>query len=359
MALAVAACILVVVAMLMLSQTVQRTEPFVANAATVLRTLVQGNPRRGTSLGPDNTASFYTRDPKVSLQVVYNDVVLLPRRVVVDKTRQRVVADLVNPYQVLLTNTLTFPTLRIDPFVATGGNVTFDSDAHRCFVYGPGRMQLRNYINTPIPRVGYSLKLTGPLGDIEAHNVARAPQDTLVTPEVAKFADILGVTVLYEIVDPDDFALSFLLRKPGKTPTFVSLAARGPDLKLTSFEHGGMRSRDARSSMALGDAHRNQWIKNGVLPVKTFKDALAGASGVIKIKMELVPGRVRCFVEGPNFRRAYVIAMGEMLKDAGNLQTDPSNPPQMAWRATNGKLRIFPFPLGDLSFDEAEVVRKA
>jgi hypothetical protein len=65
-------------------------------------------------------------------------------------------------------------------------------------------MQLRNYINTPIPRVGYSLKLAGPLGDIEAHNVARAPQDTLVTPEVGKFADILGVTVLYEIVNPDD-----------------------------------------------------------------------------------------------------------------------------------------------------------
>lgn len=359
-ALIVTACILVVVAALLLSRTVRSTETFDANASAVLRTLVRGDARRGASVGEDkdpNTVTFYARAPKVSLQVVHNDVVLLTRRAVSQRTR--VVVELVNPYQILLTNTLTFPTLRIDPYVASKGSVTADTDAHRCYVYGPGRLQLPNYINTPIPRVGYSLKLAGRLTDIDAHNVARSPQDTLVTPEVSKFVDILGVTVLYEIVDPDDFALSFLIRKAGKTPTFVSLTARGPDLKLTSFNHGGMRTRDARSSMALGDAHRNAWIKRGVSRIQTFKDALLGASGTIKIKMEVVPGQARCFVEGPNFRRAYVIVMPDMLNVADNLRTDPANPPQMAWRATNGKLRIFPFPLGDLSLDEDEVVRKA
>lgn len=359
--LVVAACILVLMVALMMSRTVPCNECFRADAGTVLEATVRGS-AAGASVKADkdpNTAAFYTGSPEVSLQVTHNDVVLLPRHAFNQPRQQRVLVDLVNPYQILLTNTLTFPTLIIDPFVPSNGSVTEDKDFQRCYVYGAGRTQLRNYINTAIPRVGYSLKLVGGLKDIEPHNVARSPQDTLMTPEAPKFADMIGVTVLLDIVDPDDFAVSFLIRKPGRVPTYVTLAARGADLKLMCIHHGWMKTRNTRDSMSLGDAHRNQWVKQGVNQIQTFKDALLGASGAVSVKLEVTPGRARCFVEGSSFRRAYVIVMDGMLNDADNLRTDKSHPPQMAWRATNGKVRIFPFPLGDLSMDDVDVVKKA
>jgi hypothetical protein len=362
LALVILACVLAILTSLMLCTPVHRKEPFQANANTVLQRFLGRNAQRNVSLRDDGdpmTATFYTRDPKVTLQVVHNDIVLLPRAVRPDRRRRRVFVELVNPYQILLTNTLTFPTIQINPYLTPRKSVTEDSDSHMCIVYGSGREQLQNYINTAIPRVGFSLKLTGSLRSIGTHDVGQAPQDTLITPEVGKFADILGITLIHEIVDPDDFSLAFMIRKPGTVPTFVSLSSSGTDLKLTSFNHDGMQRRSPADAMALGVAHTKNWVKRGVRRVQTFKGALEGASGKVTIKMELRPGRVRCFVEGGSFRRAYVIYMQDMLNSADNLTTHITQPPQMAWRATNGKVQLYPFPLGDLSFNETEVLRKS
>jgi hypothetical protein len=101
-----------------------------------------------------------------------------------------------------------------------------------------------------------------------------------------------------------------------------------------------MQRRSPADAMALGVAHTKNWVKRGVRRVQTFKGRTGGASGKVTI-MESdqdvpVPG-------GGSFRRAYVIYMQDMLNSADNLTTH-TQPPQMAWRATNGKVQLHPSP---------------
>jgi hypothetical protein len=269
----------------------------------------------------------------------------------------KALVQLANAYQILLTNTLSFPTVRLDPFMPPPRNsVTEDSSSHWFTAHGNGRTQFQNYIDVAIPRVGHSLKFDGRLSDIQAHDIARAPKDTLVTPEVGKFTNILGVTTLCKVLDAS-FEITYMIRAPGQRATYVSLVSHGTDLKLVSFWHPGMRG-SASEALAVGDATRDAWIRrNRKGNVQTFKGALSGASET-SIKMEALPGRVRCFVEGPNFKRAYVIAMQGILNWPRNLRTHRVNPPQMAWRSKNAHVVLFPFPMGDLSFDDTDVVKR-
>jgi hypothetical protein len=350
----VTVCVAVIVLLIM---TTRRTEAFNADARQMIGPWVGGRASGNVALRDSETVTLYAHEPGVTLQLTGNDVVLLPHRVRDDRRAGKALVELVNAYQILLTNTLSYPTITLDPYLPSKNSVTESGGSHVFIARGAGRTQLQNYIHVAIPRVGYTLKFTGRLSDIRSHDITLTPRDTLVTPEVGKFADILGVTALCNIQSPD-FAITFMLRAPGQRATYVSLVGRGADMKLTSFNHNGMRNRSASDALSVGDATRDHWIRrNRKVNVQTFKGALAGAATGTSVKMEVQPGRVRCFVEGASFQRAFVIAM-PILDFPQNLSTHPVNPPQMAWRSKSATVMMFPFPMGDLSFDGVEVIKR-
>jgi hypothetical protein len=74
---------------------------------------------------------------------------------------------------------------------------------HICASYMAVVGNSSNYINTAIPGSGSASSSQAACGH-RGPDVGQAPQDTLITPEVGKFANILGITLIHEIVDPDD-----------------------------------------------------------------------------------------------------------------------------------------------------------
>jgi hypothetical protein len=129
----------------------------VANAATVLQTIVHDPDaaHRSGRLQPPSTPVT----PKVRSQVVYNDVVLLPRRVVVGQADASAWSQTRQPLPDPAHKHTDIPHPEDRPFVRV---LVPQTQTRRGALCTPGAHAAPQYINTPIPRVGYSLKLAGP-----------------------------------------------------------------------------------------------------------------------------------------------------------------------------------------------------
>jgi hypothetical protein len=263
-------------------------------------------------------------------------------------------ATLLSPYEMLQTNARLFPR-----FVAsllpspTAGvpettEVKISADGERHVMLFSGRTAI-------VKSAG--LKAILSKTDLVLHDACKATvQNTFTTTEVAKFADIAGCTLALRVADPE-FSTCFCIKRHAGPPQFVGVRRRGDDLQVSCYDmtEGVEDSAAAaldRGLSGMDAAGRRVATRGSALQGPLTTDAFllrACADVPTTLKLEVIPGQLRVFVEGAGARKAYALAMPRMLANMSALQTDLSWPPQVAWRASSGTLALYTFPMCDLS----------
>lgn len=298
----------------------------------------------------DDEVHIYSRTPLEStlkLGVTAYETFLHVLGVHVDKGN-RMSVKLLRPYDMLIANSLVADRFQ---FSLKPQPNAFVEETNDIYVAGPGWKHVQLYRGKTGAVNTWGLKCMAPSSDLLKHDVCKAvTQNTFTTTEIAKFTDVQGCSMAYEANDPS-FSISFCLKRHEEAPQFVGLRRVGDDLHVAAYE---LRSGSRFGAQECLDSGIAKMGKRGTsfTHAKITTDVLlraAMAGDVNKIRMEVVPGRLRVFCSGPRTAKPYALPMPKMLTNRDSLKTDLSWPPQVAWRASSGTLALYTFPMNDLS----------
>lgn len=222
-------------------------------------------------------------------------------------------------------------------------------------VAGQSAAGLANFKDTLARVEASGLTSAVPFGDLDHHDASKGALEVFRTSEVAKFADVVGLTVLGESTPSQPFQIQCVLRRPVGVPTYIGIWVSRDALIISTYRSKGRERSSAAALRNDGNKRTTAWLKryrnsNGRLgDVAVLRGA--PVDGPCTVALEFTSSRVRAFVRSTvgDAKAAYTFMMPRMLPDLSDFATSPTNPMQLAYWGGPGLQRIFTAPMGDLT----------
>jgi hypothetical protein len=253
-----------------------------------------------------------------------------------------------SPYEMLIRGATTFPGMVLQPaHVRVQVKPTTVMRAT-----GSAAQHVTNYLRAKTRVVAHGLTSQVAFRELEHHHASAGEPKT---SEVAKFANLCGLTIFGSGSPAAPFKAFCVLKRAGAAPTVVGIEVRG-DASIAVWCHR-IRGRERHSlerAHSDGVKRAQGWLgKHGRSNGRVNQHAvLRGApvgSGGYTVAAELTRGKVRVFVENAGgAKEAYVFRMPKMLAHLKDYYTDSRDPAQLLWEGSPDTV-VMTAPLGDLT----------